>query len=187
MEIAYRMQKNRYKIEHCNDAYIYTSAPMTVKKLYKQRLRWIYGFINNTLDYRDVLFKKKYGNFALFTLPVGVASILSVIYLFSRIIYNFGNYLYSKFVILNTLGWHFITKISNFDLFFINVQSFSFLVILIYFLVIFAMILGRKMTEGKWGLSFGMVYFFPVFSIIAPFWLLSAVYNTILNRRPTWR
>ena len=65
MEIAYRMQKNRYKIEHCNDAYIYTSAPMTVKKLYKQRLRWIYGFINNTLDYRDVLFKKKYGNFAL--------------------------------------------------------------------------------------------------------------------------
>jgi cellulose synthase/poly-beta-1,6-N-acetylglucosamine synthase-like glycosyltransferase len=55
MEIAYRMQKNHYKIEHCNDAYVYTNTPRTIKKLYKQRLRWIYGFINNTLDYRGVL------------------------------------------------------------------------------------------------------------------------------------
>jgi cellulose synthase/poly-beta-1,6-N-acetylglucosamine synthase-like glycosyltransferase len=46
MEIAYRMQKNRYKIEHCNDAYVYTNTPKTVRKLYRQRLRWIYGFIS---------------------------------------------------------------------------------------------------------------------------------------------
>ncbi|MEK7069330.1 MAG: glycosyltransferase family 2 protein, partial [Patescibacteria group bacterium] len=75
MEIAYRMQKNHYKIEHCNDAYVYTNTPGTMKKLYKQRLRWIYGFINNTFDYRGVLFRKKYGNFALFTLPTGIISI----------------------------------------------------------------------------------------------------------------
>src|SRR3989344_2013015 len=30
MEIAYRMQKNRYKIEHCNDAYVYTNTPPTI-------------------------------------------------------------------------------------------------------------------------------------------------------------
>ena len=59
-EIAYRMQKNEYKIEHCNDAFVYTNTPTTIKKLYKQRLRWIYGFINNTIDYRSVLFKKRY-------------------------------------------------------------------------------------------------------------------------------
>lgn len=187
MEIAYRMQTNYYKIEHCNDAYVYTTTPTTLRKLYKQRLRWIYGFINNTIDYRSFLFQKRYGNFSLFTLPVGVVSILSVIYLFSRIVYNIGHYIYSKFIFFQTLGWNFIPKISNFDFFFFNIQSFSFLIILIYFLVIFAMIFGRKMTEGKWGLSFGMMYFFPVFGIIAPFWLLSAVYNTILKRRPAWR
>ncbi|MDO8659495.1 MAG: glycosyltransferase family 2 protein [Candidatus Parcubacteria bacterium] len=187
MEIAYRMQKNRYQIEHCNDAYVYTSTPTTIKKLYKQRLRWIYGFLNNTLDYRKVLFRKKYGNFSLFTLPVGVISIISAMYLFSKVIYSFGHFLYFKFIVLNTIGWHFSPLFSHFDWFFINIKSFSFLVILVYFLVIFAMIFGRRMTEGKWGLSFGMVYFFPVFSVIAPFWLLSAVYNTILSRRPAWR
>jgi hypothetical protein len=49
------------------------------------------------------------------------------------------------------------------------------------------MILGRKMAEGKWGLSWDMFYFFPVFSIVAPFWLFRAVYNTILKRKPAWR
>jgi cellulose synthase/poly-beta-1,6-N-acetylglucosamine synthase-like glycosyltransferase len=67
MEIAYRMQRHSYKIEHCNDAYVYTNTPSTLKKLYKQRLRWIFGFLNNTIDYRDVLFRKKYGNFGFFT------------------------------------------------------------------------------------------------------------------------
>jgi len=36
MEIAYRMQKNHYKIEHCNDAYVYTDTPGTIRKLYRQ-------------------------------------------------------------------------------------------------------------------------------------------------------
>jgi cellulose synthase/poly-beta-1,6-N-acetylglucosamine synthase-like glycosyltransferase len=50
MEIAYRMQRHHYKIEHCNDAYVYTNTPRTIRKLYRQRSRWIYGFINNTID-----------------------------------------------------------------------------------------------------------------------------------------
>ena len=72
MEIACRMQKYHYPIEHCNDAYVYTDVPSTIYQLYRQRLRWLYGFINNTIDYRSVLFKKKYGNFSVFTLPAGI-------------------------------------------------------------------------------------------------------------------
>ena len=187
MEIAYRMQKNNYTIEHCNDAYVYTNTPGTIKKLYKQRLRWIYGFINNTIDYKNVLFRKKYGNFAVFTLPMGVISILSVAYLFSRIIYSFGNSLYLKIIQFKITGFHFNIHGFNFDPFFINTQSFIFLIFSIYFLVIFAMVFGRRMTEGKWGLSLDMLYFFPIFSIIAPIWLLKAVYNTIISRKPAWR
>jgi cellulose synthase/poly-beta-1,6-N-acetylglucosamine synthase-like glycosyltransferase len=187
MEIAYRMQKNNYKIEHCNDAFVYTNTPPSIKKLYKQRVRWIYGFVNNTIDYRSVLFKKKYGNFAVFTLPMGVISILSITYLFGRIIYNFGNFIYSKFIQLKIVGFHPGVRGFTFDPFFINTQSFMFLIFSIYLLVIFAMIFGRKMTEGKWGLSMDMLYFFPLFSLIAPFWLLKAVYNTILQRKPAWR
>jgi len=185
MEIAYRMQKNSYKIEHCNDAYVYTNTPTTIRKLYKQRLRWIYGFVNNTIDYRSVLFKKKYGNFAFFTLPMGIISVISI--LFGRMIYSLGDFLYSKITVLNTIGFHFTIKNFNFDTFFINMQSFAFLIVLIYFLIIFSIIFGRKMTEGKWGLSLDVIYFFPIFSIIAPFWFMKAVYNTILSKKPAWR
>ncbi len=187
MEIAYRMQKNRYKIEHCNDAYVYTNTPSSIKKLYKQRLRWIYGFINNTLDYKNIILRKKYGNFSFFTLPMGIISIISVVYLLGRVVYNLSDFLYSKIIFLQTVGWNFSAKTFYFDIFFFNTQSFIFLIIFVYLLIIFAMIFGRRMVEGKWGLSWGMIYFFPVFGIVAPFWLLKAVYNTVLQRRPAWR
>ena len=186
MEIAYRMQKNDYKIEHCNDAYVYTNTPKTIPKLYRQRLRWIYGFINNTIDYKSVLFKKKYGNFALFTLPTGAISILAIGYLFGRIIYNFGHFLYSKILVWNTVGFN-LTASSNFDLFFVNTQAAMFLVIFIYSLVVFAIVFGRRMSEGRWVFSWNMLYFLVIFRIIAPFWILKAIYNTILSRKPDWR
>ncbi|MBI2630626.1 glycosyltransferase family 2 protein [Candidatus Nomurabacteria bacterium] len=187
MEIAYRMQKNLYKIEHCNDAYVYTNTPKTVRKLYRQRLRWIYGFINNTIDYRDVLFKKKYGNFATFTLPMGVVSIFSVSFLFGRIAYNAGQFIYSKFLQFSTVGFDFSARSFSFDPFFINTRSFVFLIVLIYLLVLFAILFGQKMTKEKNMFSLRILYFFPVFGVIAPIWFLKGIYNTILARKPSWR
>src|SRR3990167_4104025 len=187
MEIAYRMQKNHYKIEHCNDAYVYTGIPGTVRKLFRQRLRWIYGFINNTIDYRSVLFKRKYGDFSFFTLPAGIVSIFAVSFLLGRIFYNLGNFLYFKVVQYQTVGVNFTASLHNFDLFFISTKSFIFLEILIFSLVFFAMILGKQMVEGKWRPSWNMLYFLLIFSVVAPFWLLKAIYNTIISKKPAWR
>ena len=88
---------------------------------------------------------------------------------------------------LNSAGLHFNLQAYNFDPFFFRGQFFLFLIIFVYVMVVFSMMLGRKMVEGKWGFSFSMLYFFPVFSIVAPFWLLKAMYNTLLKRRPAWR
>ncbi|MFA6301139.1 MAG: glycosyltransferase [Candidatus Paceibacterota bacterium] len=187
MEIAYRMQKNNYKIEHCNDAFVYTNTPGTIRKLYRQRLRWIYGFINNTIDYRNVLFKKKYGNFSLFTLPMGVISVLSVCYLFAHVVYDLVHFVYLKIIQYKIVGLNLHFKGLTFDPFFINTQFFVFLIVSIYFLIIFSIVFGRRMSLGKWTPSMDMVYFFPVFGLVAPFWLMKAVYNTILHRKPDWR
>jgi hypothetical protein len=59
--------------------------------------------------------------------------------------------------------------------------------IMLYSLVIFSMILGRKIASGKWKLSVDMLYFFFIFSVIAPIWLMKAVYNTLLVKKPAWR
>ncbi|PIR68166.1 hypothetical protein COU49_02340 [Candidatus Nomurabacteria bacterium CG10_big_fil_rev_8_21_14_0_10_35_16] len=187
MEIAYRMQKHRYKIAHCHDSYVFTNSPSTIKKLYRQRLRWIYGFINNTLDYREIVLRKKYGNFALFTLPMGIISIFSVGYLFGRIIYNIGDFLYSKIIQFQTVGFNFGREIGTFDPFFINAQMSLFLVVIIYSILIFAILFGQKISEEKFKFSFRMFYFFPIFSLLAPVWILQAMFNTLFSRVPTWR
>lgn len=189
MEIAYRMQKNHYQIAHCNDAYVYTNTPHTISKLFKQRLRWVYGFINNTLDYRNVLLRKKYGNFALFTLPAGLIAILSISYLFGKVFYSLGHFIFVKISEFTTLGispFNFYPRL-KFDIFFINPSSLFFVFLFVYILVIFSVIFGKRMAEGKWSISFDLISFFAVFGIVAPFWLLKAVYNTLLSRAPDWR
>ena len=187
MEIAYRMQKHHYKIDYCNDAYVYTNAPRTVQKLYRQRLRWIYGFINNTIDYRDILFRKKYGNFSTFTVPAGIVSMFTVSFIIGRLVYSLGNFVFEKIVQWNAVGFHFSIQTQNFDPFFMNTEPFIFISAFIYILVIISIVLGRRIIEGKWRLSWSALYFFSVFSVIAPFWLMRAIFNTVISQRPAWR
>ena len=186
MEIAYRMQKNHYKIEQCNDAFVYTNTPGTLEKLFKQRLRWIYGFINNTIDYRGVVFRKKYGNFSLFTLPSGIISVFAVSFLFGQMVYGLGSAVFSEILQYKSVGF-FVAKVNYLDPFFINAKASLFIAIVLYLLVILSIVLGKRMVEGKWGFSLDMVYFLLVFSLVGPLWLLKAVYNTVLSRRPDWR
>ena len=187
MEIAYRMQKNHYKIEHCNDAYVYTNTPHTIPKLFRQRLRWIYGFINNTFDYKEILFSRKHGNFSLFTLPARAISVVSVAYIFGSMIYSIGNFIYSKIIQVQASGFHLGGNAFKFDFFFLDFQASIFISLAIYAIMIFSVIFGRKMASGKWSFPFEALYFFVVFLLIAPFWVLKAFYNTILARTPAWR
>src|SRR3989344_3376278 len=187
MEIAYRMQKNYYKIGHCHDAYVYTNAPNTIRKLYKQRLRWIYGFINNVIDYRKIIFSKKYGNFAFFTIPASIASLIAVSFLFGKIVYGVGSFLFSKIMQFQLTGFHIGSKGIFPDLFFINTQTVLFIPFVSYFLIILAITLGTKMAEGKWRFSFNTVYFLLIFSLVSPFWVMKSIFNTILKRKPAWR
>ena len=53
MEMALRLQSRRMKIENSHTAFVYTVSPATPKALYKQRVRWVSGFLKNAFfDYR---------------------------------------------------------------------------------------------------------------------------------------
>src|SRR3990167_5061031 len=88
LEIALRMQKNRYKIVNSHGAHVYTKTPSTFPALYKQRVRWVYSFINNAFDYREMFFNKKYGHVGIFILPITASSIVSVIYVALSTVWN---------------------------------------------------------------------------------------------------
>ncbi len=186
-EIAYRMQEHHLRIYHCHDAVVYTSSPDSVKKLYKQRLRWIYGFIQNTIDYRRLIFRTKYGNFSFYTLPAGIISICAVVYLSFALFYNFIIFIIKKFTQWSVTG---LIGTSSFhvDPFFISTRSIVFVEILIYALVVFSIIIGSSITGRKQKVNWHIIPYILMYSIISPFWLLKAVWNTLRGRRqPSWR
>jgi len=189
-EIALRMQEYGYKIDHCPDAYVYTNSPNTIPKLYRQRIRWIYGFIRNAFDYRRILFRKKYGNVAFFTIPSGIISVSSVIFLFVFFIYNVVHVIQKLFVRFNAIGTpniHIKTFTgTSFDFFFLSTKTAFFITFVLYGMVILGLLLGRRMADGKGRISFDIVYFFVVYSVIAPFWLLKAIWNALQSKESSW-
>jgi cellulose synthase/poly-beta-1,6-N-acetylglucosamine synthase-like glycosyltransferase len=184
-EIALRMQSHGYKIEHCPDAYVYTVSPNTIKKLYKQRVRWIYGFLNNVIDYKKLFFNKKYGNVAIFTLPSGMISIITAVFAFGYGVYRLIAFLAHKLTQLSAVGWHVPHR--AFEWFYVSTESTLFLTILLYAMVILAIVLGRRMAQDKKWISLDFIYFVVIYTAIAPLWLMKAVYNTAVSKTPSWR
>ena len=186
-EIALRMQEHGYKIDHCPDAFVYTNTPSSVMKLYRQRLRWIYGFIKNLVDYRRLLFRKKYGTVALFTLPSGIISIFGVLFLSMTIVTNIVKFIYTKVIQIQTIGFSSLFKINyKFDWFFVSTKTALFLSIILYILVIISLLIGRKMSSGKATFSISIFYFIIIYSVVAPFWMLRAIYNAIVSKESSW-
>lgn len=183
-EIGLRMQEHWYKIDACPDAYVYTNSPDSIMKLHRQRVRWIYGFVRNLIDYRRLLFKKKYGAVGLLTLPSGIISLIGFLFLTGTIIFNFIKFIYNKIIQISTVGFGSLNF--NFDWFFFDTKVVLFLSIILYILVIVSVIIGRKMTKEKNIFSLSFIYFIIIYSIIAPFWSIVAIYNAIRSKENSW-
>ena len=79
MEIAFKLQKNNFKIVNSISSEVKTDTPDNFKKLFKQRLRWNTGFLENSLIHFN-LFKQK-RTLTHFVLPY------NFFYLFSSFIF----------------------------------------------------------------------------------------------------
>ncbi len=184
MEIAFRMQSNHMKIDQCEDAFVYTTVPDTVKKLYKQRLRWIYGFIMNSWDYRKILFRRKYGAFSMFSVPAGVISLVAAPYVLSLFVFqtamSAGKNIERISATGLNVGWHF-------DPFFVSTGGNTFVLIIMYSVLVMAMVIGRKMVTGRYGIDRYTIPFMIIFSAVAPFWIMKAIYNSAIQKGVAWR
>lgn len=185
MEIAYRMQEARMRIGHCHTAHIFTVAPSTVPKLFKQRVRWIYGFIQNTIDYRRLIFRKSYGNFSFFTLPSGIVSITATVYIFFTILYNALVWIVEKIAQWRTVGLQGNLGI-NLNWFYINTQTILFITVVLYVIIAFVTYIGSRMAHERLN-PFYLLWYILTYSVIAPFWLMKAVWSSLTRHKPSWR
>lgn len=185
-ELTMRMHQFGMKIDHCHDAIVKTKGPDTFKKLYKQRLRWSYGFIKNMIDYKKIFLNRKYGNFGLFTLPMSVFTYVLLIFVFVyslyKVAYAFITYVHRLYLI----GFDKFS-FSNWDLFFLDAKATTIMSLFIYLAIFAAFLMGRHMSRVTHSNFHNIPYFILVYGYFAPIWVMKSIYDWIFSRTVTWR
>ena len=190
MEMALRLHKNHYTIVNSHEAIVLTNPPQTLHGLYKQRLRWTYGFLKNAIDYREMFFRPKYGNLAMFTLPAAVISIFSVLYYTGYIVWLLGSNMYQKAVEVNTVGFTPLQFNWQLDLpwtwLFSNYQGTIILSLILLCFSIFGILAGSSIIKEN-RLPRGFFSFIFLYGLIVPVWLWGAFINLLRSHQSSWR
>ena len=185
MEIAFRIQHHHYRIANCPQGFVYTISPPTFKKLYKQRVRWTYGFLKNAMDYRHMFFNKKYGNMGTLTLPFAIISLITAFLVIGNSFYNFSSYVVEKIERYSITGidlnWF------SFDPFFFNTSSIAVLTFIMLCSSLSIILLAWNMVEGKTRITRDIIYFVTLYGFIAPIWLAKASWNAVTSKAVSWR
>lgn len=185
MEIAMRMQRNNMRIGNAYNAFVYTVAPTTIRKLYKQRLRWVHGFLKNAIDYRDMFFKPQYGHLGVLILPAAGFSIFSTMYFLGSTILKWADMVTLKIKEIAEVGLSF--NGFNLDFFYVNTDMIMFVSLIAVLGTIFIIVTSRGLAEEKGKFGFDSVLFLMLYTLIAPIWMTKAVYNVVFAKATKWR
>jgi len=189
LEYALRMQSNHYKIENSHNAFVYTVAPKTIKGLYKQRVRWITGFLKNAVDYRFMFLRKEYGHLGVLVLPLALLSIFSALFFVGRAAWAVTGYVAEKISFFNAVDFNLNVATSgfNFDWFFVNTNAVWILSMFVLAMTIVFIVAGKKMADGKFKLTLDFFYYLFLYGLIAPFWLVKSLYDAVFAKKLSWR
>jgi len=188
-EIAYRLQKNQYKIVQSESGDVFTIAPRNIPNLYKQRSRWFRGTIITLYKYRDMVFNRRYGDFGMYQLP----SLIFSIFLFVFILIFFAYYMLlplaqtiNRFAMVN---FAIVIKPSVeyifSSLFYIDYGKF-FIIALFFVVSIVMMVKAHKEVEERIRIrnSAALAAFFIAYYILMSFiWLASMVELVIYRNK----
>jgi cellulose synthase/poly-beta-1,6-N-acetylglucosamine synthase-like glycosyltransferase len=184
MEMALRMQSHGFLIANAPGAVVYTGIPRTLRHLFRQRVRWTYGFLRNALDYRAMIGNRSYGNLGLLILPTALISIIAGIYFFVRIVYYLSLSLISEIVRIEVTGaWPHPV----FSLFYINTSALWFLIYAAVALILILISAGTFIGTGKRTLPIGTPLFVLFYSFLVPLWLGTALVRALFKTGVRWR
>lgn len=184
LEMTLRLHKHHMKIANAHKAYVYTVGPSTFKSLLRQRVRWIRGFLENAWDYRDMFFKKEYGHFGMFTLPVAATFIFYVLYAMSFTLFNtvrlwsirIEEYLYT--------GIHVPTF--NFDPFYLSTDILMVQSIFLLTMLGIILTISRGIANDKSNLFMNLIFYILLYPIIGSAFVFISVYKFLFNKENKW-
>jgi len=183
-EITLRMHKAHLKIMNSHKALVYTIGPATFKGFFYQRLRWARGFLENALDYRDLFFKKEYGNFGMFMLPLAFLFVFYGLYAAAFIIYGIFSQLTTSFTRFMVVGFH--PHLPTLDFFYFNTNVMSFVTMVMFSMFLLALYVGNTLSDDKQEFYKNFAAYFFVYPFFVPLFLGRAVIDTFFKRRNEW-
>lgn len=178
-EIAFRIIDKGYRIENSINAYVYTEAPSNFKGLYKQRIRWYRGYIQNVVKYSKMVFNPKYGNLGFFLLPMNFVWMFILSFLFFSqiftLLWNFAQYFISWYHIKFAV----ILPEMRVDIFLIDFYTYFFFLFLLLtlFTLWLSIVFSGEKVDLKKKLSFYLSYILIYPFLISIFWILSIIYE----------
>jgi len=187
IELALRIQSKNYVLENSIDASVYTISPKTFRDLFKQRMRWYVGFIDNVINYK-FLFSRKYGNLGIFILPssfifVGF-SIMSLFYFVYR-------------MIREVFEWNINLGVTNFEFLpafrvmmkefsYFSIHSFLIFTIVMMIFGVTAVYFGKKYSKETKSIGFFYVVFVLIYWMLFAFWWLIATIYKLFSVNIRW-
>ncbi len=192
LEMALRLQKNHYRLVQLLDAEVHTSAPSTVKALYKQRNRWYKGAINNALNYRKMFFNKKYGDFGMIQMPtIIIAGIIAFTMIISMAYYAISPHI-ANIIKLGAVGFDFMTLIRTFHFNFSFLDlNYTLITIGAFMLCASLVILKKSHTNTrepvfKYGVYPLLAYIFFYFLLLGAMWVGIAFDIVFRRKQQRW-
>lgn len=187
MELALRMQKKGYKIANSHNAYVYTVGPDKLKGLYKQRVRWAYGFLNNAIDYRDMYFNRQYGHIGVFILPMATFSIFSTLFAAGNFVWSMFMKIPDQVVKYQAVGFQLGAPHFSFNWFSMNTGVMFWVTTTILLLTFAILFISLKVADGKARINKDVFYYLTLYIFIVPLWLAKATYSTIVRKDISWK
>ncbi len=191
LEIALRLRSKGYEVQMDPGAIMYTKVPEGWGELWRQRVRWYRGFAVNHWKYRRLLFKKAYGIYGLFQMPLNVLSVFLLLLTVILVGYGTLGDLYEMLYRSLTIKGYFFNYVIDFPgfkklLLAQNVQI-TLPIILGIALGIYLMYLAHREFNERF---FRHAHHIAIYTIVAPYvttihWI-SAILHEALGTRKKW-
>ena len=185
MEMALRMQHAGHLIANAPNAVVHTATPATLRGLFRQRVRWTYGWLRNAVDYRYMLGNKRFGNLGLIILPSAIISIAAGIYFFIRILWYTSQDIMHQIVRIEATGS--LASHPSFDPFYVNTSAFLFLVTASVVMIVVLISAGSFIGTDSRRPPAATPLFLLFYSFLAPLWLCAAVVRAVFKTGVRWR
>ena len=183
-EITLRMHKHHLKIMNSHKALVYTVGPATFRGYFHQRLRWARGFLENSIDYRYLFFKKEYGNFGMFTLPMAFLFVFYAVYASFFIVYSTSKHYAEQVSQWMVVGIH--PQLPTFDIFYFNTTILSFVAMVMITMFLLTIYIGHSLSDDKQELYFNFPLFFIIYPLLGLVLFPRVVFDTFAHRKNEW-